>query len=670
MPSRIRPSGARRVAEWLILAALAAGIANAAVFGYRAALRLADHGVGDREAVCRQVADVLSTAGVTGGTGILLVDDRYARGGAGMERLAFEMRLRHDAYPMRWRVVRVSAIEGGAAHHIAAGWPDAEDASAIVTYRVVLPAARGWQIRSVGPATVAVRALPRQGRVPSFDFNPVTRGVRLGIAFGVVYGLGAVVLGLFRLPPLSWPLRLALNHLAGTVCIVWVATVGMAVTGRLAVWPVYAAAGAAVLLRYVRRPRGAALTDHPCPEAVSGHSPQGGHAMINLLSGAAIAIGTGVALLQFAGTGLSWDGWSIWEMKARALFYDSAPHLLADPAYDFTHRDYPLAVPLRTWWLYAHYGAPVERIAQAAGLVFLADAALLARALAATCARKSLACSAGLAAAGVVLTQPTMMRHASSGYADVPFAASMLAVVWSADALMRGSGARGWALLTGLCAAGCAATKNEGLPLAVMMFSIGALWVWRAKASVEWRIRARLLGVGACTFLCILLPWWGLAASLGLRGDLIGGGRYPIADEVRRSTPVQDSLAGQPRSAILASSLVRTFTAVGPAYPAWGLAWVLAAVGIASALTRHGRLKRLPILTAGLMLVTYMVVLARSHHPLDWHLSTSLDRLLMQILPLAVAAGCCAWGSMGLSQPGRVINEDRGQAQPALDVRP
>ena len=42
---------------------------------------------------------------------------------------------------------------------------------------------------------------------------------------------------------------------------------------------------------------------------------------------------------------LDWDGWAIWQFKAKALALGTLREQLTDPAYGYSHPDYPLLLP-------------------------------------------------------------------------------------------------------------------------------------------------------------------------------------------------------------------------------------------------------------------------------------------------------------------------------------
>ncbi len=655
MTERALSSKARSLGHWLIVAALAVGSANAAVFAWRGATRLARDTQGEREKATRRITALLHAHGVQQGEGVLLVPDGLSQRGADLDLLAFEMRIRHDAYPIRWRVIPVGS-PGRQASLSPWELKTPGRPHVVVAYRVPFKAPAGWRVWTVGSASVALaKHGTSAGRGQTgFPGPSLLRVVLVVTGIAALIGMGAMVLGALGFPRYPWPVRLAMSHLVGTVCLASVATAALLAAGRLSVWMAYAAIGAAGFL-WACRWRG--WTDGTTGTGgTTGTDESDGGGLVWGVAAGAIAVGAVAALIQFAGCGLSWDGWSIWELKARAMFHDRTPSLLANALYDFSHRDYPPALPIHTWWLYAHFGSVAERLAQLGGLMFAADLAVLTYALASELVRPTrqsrvLPGGAGLAAAALVMTQPVVLRHASSGYADVPFAAFMLAAVWCAKTLARQPESRGQAAVVGLCVGGCLMTKNEGVPLALVMALVGVHWVFSGSGKGGRSIRWRALWTSSAMALLLVLPWSGLAVRLGLRGDLFGGGRYPVADAVRRGMTSSDADVRVPRTAVIAGAVLRSGAALGPAYPAWGFAWLAAVVGGASVLCTKRRDLYLPFAVGGALFAVYLLVLMRTPHPLEWHLSTSLDRLLLHILPLGVAVGCSALISPELRAP-------------------
>ena len=111
------------------------------------------------------------------------------------------------------------------------------------------------------------------------------------------------------------------------------------------------------------------------------------------------------------------------------------------------------------------------------------------------------------------------------------------------------------------------------------------------------------------------------------------------------------SAAGRDRWRAVAGALFERFDPLHPGF-AWGLSWLV--VGAAALLALgSGRLRAAGAGGAearfwGILVSGYLAALlplyVMTPLPLDWHLATSLDRLLLQLYPSALAAAA-AWAA-------------------------
>lgn len=363
-----------------------------------------------------------------------------------------------------------------------------------------------------------------------------------------------------------------------------------------------AAAGAVALARACRG------TPVPAPASVSGTSGRQVRSLEALLW-AGIAIGLATALARVLLLPLDWDGWAIWQLKARGLAEGDLPRQLGDIAYRFSHPDYPLLVPAHTWLLAG--GRWEERAAQWGGLLFLLDLLALCHSEARRLAGPRLA----LAGSTVLLSWPLVMKHTASGFADLPLAAFVLAV---------GSGlSRGEAGTVALGLAGAVLTKNEGL------FPLGAaVVVLCLPGAIAGGIPPRL------RFLAALLPAALLAASWsvvrhrwGLFADLL--------DPANWSRSVLADLGG--RAAVIARGYLAQALQIGPRYPGWGLLWPALAWAAARAGVRRARGETIPrelapwwVLIGAHWAGAAVAYLVTAADP-ALHLDRSLDRLWLHV---------------------------------------
>ncbi|NLH98567.1 MAG: hypothetical protein GX446_03640 [Chthonomonadales bacterium] len=647
------PSGARRrsLIALLFAVALAVGFANASVFTGRAIARARSDHRGARERAAKDIARALE--GKQGHIVLAIPEPLPAE--ARLQALAFELRLRYECYPRSLLVLRVPSTSpqsrAADARYRVSETGSQRRPAAIVLYRGEMVAEPGWAVRRYAEGVAAIR----ETRTPSDAGNePPTRDWRFGrlaVGLGALYALGACLCAAIGLSALPWPVRVALWHLIGSLSMAVVVSAGLVITDRIMVWPTYAAlllSAATDWFVRVRTGRPASVRNHrPVPaDAALGRS-------VSMAAYALLALGVVGMIAACIGAGISWDGWTIWQFKARAFFHDGDARFLAQAAHDFAHRDYPLLVPLHSWWAYVHAGTDNDKLAQAVGLLFAADLVALTYGL--TCMLSGNRCA--VFAAALVAAQPAVIRHASSGYADAPLAAFLVAV---AVLLVERHQAGHLRLsgLVGLALAGCLLTKNEG---AAALLGVGALMI-SGMILGQVRLRAALLTLAVA--LACVTPWWATKHRLDLRSDMLGGATYPVVEasqgpgrDVERRRPLE-------RVPVILEAIGQSLTSVGPRYPAWGLAWVIAAVGVWALwrMRRSGRtdlrIFRAPLLVLGAQALACTAAYMATPHALEWHLRTSLDRLMMQALPLALVVGIGGLTGHAASQPGRVLDED------------
>jgi hypothetical protein len=320
-----------------------------------------------------------------------------------------------------------------------------------------------------------------------------------------------------------------------------------------------------------------------------------------------------------------WDAWSIWNLRARFLFR-GGEHWADAFSPNLQHPDYPLLLPaaVARCWLYV--GEDATLVPAGIGVLFtLATAGLLCTSLAVL--RDA---SQGFLAGILLLGTPAFLSQGGSQCADVPLAFFFLAALVLLTLGDRvAPGRTVFPALAGLMA-GCAAwTKNEGL------LFVGCVPLARLAAVVPrrgWKAFAREM------------------AQFGL-------GLLPLALTLiyfkSQHAPPNDLVAGQDREAtlerltdfsryrfigyILRLHLVSTIIVFNKSYT---FSLLILAVSF-FLLGRAGRAKtRVGItsiaLVAVMMFAGYMGAYVVTPHPLDWHLGTSLDRVLLHLWPLVL----------------------------------
>lgn len=445
----------------------------------------------------------------------------------------------------------------------------------------------------------------------------------------VVVALGALLLSrTVPGPPFAaWWGNLALAHLAGAAALAWLVTLAALATHRLLVWPVYIAA---LLLAPGWRQARAWLFPQARTEAQE-HSPQTTGAtlwrafLIGLLAlGALTALERGW-LVGFHWIG-EWDSYAIWQFKAKAFFLDGDLSLLRNASrFEYAHLDYPLLVPLQTWWLYRHFGAVSEGWAQLAGFCFYLDALALFAAFAARAVSRSDA----LLGTALLAALPVLASHALSGYAEVPMAAYTLAIGGCLVSLLVARETASVPLLAWLLA-GVALVKNEGLLACLSALLVVALYALRASGTKRLAARSWLLWIGAAA--CAYLPWFLFKRQGHLSNDLLSPKSHP---------PFTAALL-EWRLGYTLRSFALQLARVGPWYPCWGLLGLLVPVGLFAAVRRRVWLSGPLWLLSLFQLLGYTGIYLITPGSLAFHIGSSIERLVLHIAPNLLLAALLA----------------------------
>lgn len=440
-----------------------------------------------------------------------------------------------------------------------------------------------------------------------------------GAALIVVPLLGALLIGatVRRAQFRDWWANLALAHLIGSAALTWVGTLGGLFGGRLAAWPIYLLP--ALLLPFGRRvwrcivPSRDGVERSPSGARETNLRERAEQALPLLLIGLGALMTATIAVML----GVGWDGYSIWQLKALAFIQDGSLSLLRDSHYAlYSHPDYPLLVPMQTWWCGVHAGGYCEAFAQINGALFALDLfAIFASAALEHLPRRQMMMGLGLLA-----SLPVLCTHAVSGFADIEMACLLLTMGVMLSRLWQSQSAiptnipdvSGPATLCWIGAA-LALTKNEGLLAAINAALICFATCRRGRAGA-----AVVLSSAAS-----ILPWALAKRSWRLSSDLMdraGGNRYTVAMVLSR---LLKGLAG------FAMELAKT----GPRAGGWGLLVLLVPIG-AWRSTRRGVSQLLPLwLLCGAQLGGYLLIYTITFWPIEQHIGSSVDRLTLHLAP-------------------------------------
>jgi len=337
----------------------------------------------------------------------------------------------------------------------------------------------------------------------------------------------------------------------------------------------------------------------------------------------------------------NWDTWAIWNLKARACWLAGGIpfSMLGEPIYRFSHHDYPLGLPMLHSWLATWAGGMDERLLRLLSPFYLFTLFFLVSGL-----LRELGLDRGrwlLAAA--LMTIPKTIQQGYSGYADLPVACGMAAGMLVLARSYRGE-QLGWA--AGLFGGLAALHKDEGLIWGGT--SILLLAVWAHRGRVKW---AQVAAAGL--ILVVLVgPWKMTAARMGLRPNdyKVQPGKM-IADAPERiPLVVQGVLLETLGPGVSMNGLAGLETPPGEWWihlrGAWFLLWYAVLLWVVLGHRGWRRnpvlawLALLPVVQVSAYTAVYTASVAAS---LPWHITTSLDRLLLQVAPAVyvLAAAAC-----------------------------
>jgi hypothetical protein len=358
---------------------------------------------------------------------------------------------------------------------------------------------------------------------------------------------------------------------------------------------------------------------------------------------AAFAVTAIVALVSVVVSALAsphgdWDAWAIWNQHARFLFRGGGSDAWrAFLAINWSQPDYPLLLPasVARVWAYAGYESVLGPILIAI-VLGIASVALVVTALA-----RHRAWIAG----ALILAANPFLTQVPSQCADVPLACFIVATLAVAcgdvfrlpDPGSRlpdpGSGIRIPALIAGATSAMAAWTKNEGLIFAVLMLVVAVFIAVRHRDG-----RPLLWSIAGASPVLIAIAWFKLtvAPSSGLvEGQSADAFITRLFDLHRHGTV-----------AVLMAQHATAWSAplAGTIFPLVGFAAAWRAV-------RSGGAVRVMTVVLALMLVSYYLVYVTTPFDISWHVSTSIDRLLVQLWPSLVLMVFWNGGSAKLAPP-------------------
>ncbi len=368
-----------------------------------------------------------------------------------------------------------------------------------------------------------------------------------------------------------------------------------------------------------------------------------------------IAFGLLVILLESMSRSV-WtnDAIANWAFKGKAFLYNRGVHaeFLKDPAYPYMHPEYPLNVPLAQTWLHLWMGVepPDDWAIQILCFGFYASVVGLFYAA----VRRWTGRARALAFTALLAITPTLLAQASGLMADVPAATYYLGCILYLLVFWRQGGKREHLILAAVFAGLGAWTKSEGGAFLLIVCLVLVLRVLvRGFETVNSKFKA--LAIFVVLAFLIATPWKLFQNAHGIGDDML--------------THLMDKLNAEGLGAVLQTAgerlpTVSAYLTDMLAYGEFGLFWpALTLVAIVSplALLRKDNWALSLILLAwiGFVLFTYLV----THQDFVWHMNFSLDRLLVQILPIGFVLLAFTWPKA----PNESTLEDRSHPLQSTD---
>jgi Dolichyl-phosphate-mannose-protein mannosyltransferase len=353
------------------------------------------------------------------------------------------------------------------------------------------------------------------------------------------------------------------------------------------------------------------------------------------------SLSASVAMVSFALLSLhsphgGWDAWSVWNRNARFMF-EGGEHWrdVFSAAEAGWTPGYPNLVPgaVAHCWFFA--GRETLLASSSVGFLFtVAAVGLLVSSL--SMLRGT---SQGLLAGIVLACSPQFIAQAATQYADVPLASFYLGAILLLCLHDSVPNRPRWLVMSGIMTGMAAWTKNEGLLFALVLVLVRCVVVSLSRGVKEWAREFRSFAMGLLPVLVVVFYFkfrmvvaaGDLAIQTGAAHDAMG----KAMDQTLRG--YLERLISPERYLLILGAFVKQMLDFG----GWEvmlpplLLMYLFVVGV------NQERKDRPaiytgILTLILMLCGYFMVYVITPHRLAWQLNFSLDRLLMQLWPVAL----------------------------------
>ncbi len=316
----------------------------------------------------------------------------------------------------------------------------------------------------------------------------------------------------------------------------------------------------------------------------------------------------------------SWDAWAIWNMRARFIFRAGDEWTQAfSNLYSWSHPDYPLLVSGNVARAWSYIGSETTTVPMLLALLFtFATVGLIVSSLSHIRSH-----SQGLLAGLVLLGISYFIENGAGQCADVPFGFFILSsiVLFCLQDRVGGKCLQ-FVFLSGIMAGFSAWTKNEGL-LFLIAVIIGRFVVLVPKKG--WRVYLREMLSFIAGLLPILIIIVYFKAQLAPPNDFLSA--QGLKSTIGRLTEFSRYLIVGKSFLTEFYALVKTRLIIFPI--------CLVFLGL-SYEKQYKTSSYSSFLMLFLMLSGYFIVYIITPADLEWHLDTSLKRLLLQLLPSAI----------------------------------
>lgn len=313
-----------------------------------------------------------------------------------------------------------------------------------------------------------------------------------------------------------------------------------------------------------------------------------------------------------------WDGWAIWTMHARFFFRarEHWPELLTYSTLAWTHTDYPLLVSASVARVWSFAGEESSSGAALISILFGVSTLALLMVSIGKLKGALIACMGG----ALLIGTPTFLSVTPIQCADIPLGLYVLSTIAGMAYCDRYPDSRGMPILTGLCAGEAAWTKNEGI-----LFALIATVVWLAVSWVSGSRRSSLYWLVGLSL--AMIPVAIFKVGLAPANDIVSGGTWHQLG----------NLMNPQRHVLILSAFRRDVLSFG----SWSVVPYMAmALPLVVGRGRLGSQQWTPIAVILLLAAGYYAVYLLTPWDLQWHLDSSLVRLLLHIWPATIFVWC------------------------------